>query len=185
MSRFGYVIVTVLVAELFAGLFALVAWLQPQPRLIWNASASVPVGLYRINDVDNPPVGTLVVVTPPDRLAHWLSKRGYLPDGVPLLKYVAAKTGQQVCRTGNALSIDGRPVATARSHDSQGRALPSWQGCRKLASGEIFLLNPSVADSVDGRYFGVFPASALLGRAIPILTRETAQAPLQWRGIGS
>jgi type IV secretory pathway protease TraF len=34
---------------------------------------------------------------------------------------------------------------------------------------------------MDGRYFGPLPASTVLGRAIPILTRDTPEAPLIWR----
>ena len=43
------------------------------------------------------------------------------------------------------------------------------------------MLNPDHADSMDGRYFGPLPASTVLGRAIPILTRDTPDAPLTWR----
>ena len=105
--------------------------------------------------------------------------------GVPLLKHVAAGPGQRICRTGLAISIDGRPVVRARSHDSHGRPLPVWQGCRKLAQDQVQLLNPAVPDSLDGRYFSALPASVLLGRAAPILTRDAPNAPLIWRGIGS
>ncbi|GLS99735.1 peptidase S26 [Sphingobium jiangsuense] len=185
MTRFGYVMVTVLAAELFAALFIAVAALDPNPRLIWNASASAPIGLYRIAADNDPPVGTLVAVTPPEHLARWLSARGYLPEGVPLLKAVAARPGQRACRIGDVVSVDARPVAVARSHDSRGRALPVWQGCRTLASDELLLLNPAVPGSMDGRHFGPLPASTLLGRAIPILTRDTPDAPLTWRGMGS
>jgi type IV secretory pathway protease TraF len=34
---------------------------------------------------------------------------------------------------------------------------------------------------MDGRYFGPLPASTVLGRAIPILTRDMPDAPLVWR----
>ena len=34
------------------------------------------------------------------------------------------------------------------------RELPAWQGCRRIADGDIFLMNPDVRDSLDGRYFG-------------------------------
>jgi len=34
------------------------------------------------------------------------------------------------------------------------RPWPSWQGCRVIAVGEIFLMNGQVRDSLDGRYFG-------------------------------
>lgn len=185
MTRLGYVLVTVLAAQLFAGLFIATALLDPQPRLIWNASASAPPGLYRIKDQRDPPAGTLVAVRPPHALARWLSERGYLPEGVPLLKHIAARTGQQVCRSGVVVSVEARPVAVAQVRDSRGRSLPVWQGCRILEPGELLLLNPTVPDSMDSRYFGPLPASVLLGHAIPIFTRTTPDAPLIWRGIGS
>jgi type IV secretory pathway protease TraF len=58
--------------------------------------------------------------------------------------------------------------------------LPVWRGCRVLRSDKLFLLN-AAPDSLDGRYFGPIPASTVLGRAIPILTRDTPDAPLIWR----
>src|SRR3546814_17465817 len=65
--------------------------------------------------------------------------------------------------------------------DRNGRSLPAWQGCRTLAAGELPLLNPDHPDSLDGRYFGPLPASTVLGRALPILTRDNPAAPLTWR----
>ncbi|MGV7120502.1 S26 family signal peptidase [Sphingopyxis sp. 550A] len=185
MTRFGYVMVTVVAAQLFAVLFVAVDLLDPNPRLVWNPSASAPIGLYRIAPEDDPPVGALVAVTPPERLARWLSARAYLPEGVPLLKHVAAKAGQRACRIGDVVSVDAVPVAVALARDGQGRPLPVWQGCRTLAPDEMLLLNVAVPGSMDGRYFGPLPASTVLGRAIPILTRDTPDAPLTWRGIGA
>ena len=118
-----------------------------------------------------------VAVAPPERLAHWLSTRGYLPEGVPLLKHVAAKAGQRTCRIGDAVSVDGRRVAIARARDGQGRPLPVWQGCRTLRSGELLLLNPAHPDSLDGRYFGPLPASAVIGRATPLYLRAPSPSP--------
>ena len=46
---------------------------------------------------------------------------------------------------------------------------------------DIFLLNPAVRDSLDGRYFGPLLASNVLGRATPILTRDAPGGPLRWR----
>ena len=43
------------------------------------------------------------------------------------------------------------------------------------------MLNPDHADSMDGRYFGPLLASIVLGRAIPIFTRDTPTAPFVWR----
>ena len=50
-----------------------------------------------------------------------------------------------------------------------------------LRAGELLMLNPDHTDSMDGRYFGPLPTSTVLGRAIPILTRDTPNAPLAWR----
>lgn len=181
MTRRFYIRATVIAAALFGASFAAVAAFDPVPRLVWNASASAPIGLYRIEPLADPPPGTLVAVTPPAPLARWLAQRGYLGERVPLLKHVAARPGQHVCRIGSVVSVDGRPVVVARERDRQGRELPVWQGCRTLRGDEFLMLNPDRADSMDGRYFGPLPASTVLGRAIPILTRTTRDAPLVWR----
>jgi len=181
MTGRGWTITTVAVASLFTASFAAVAGLDPLPRVIWNASASAPIGLYRIEPLFDPPRGALIAVTPPAPLARWLAERRYLGERVPLLKHVAAKAGQRVCRIGAVVSVDARPVVVARERDGQGRPLPVWQGCRTLAAGELLLLNLDHPDSLDGRYFGPLPASTVLGRAIPILTRTTPDAPLTWR----
>jgi conjugative transfer signal peptidase TraF len=164
----------------FAGLFGVLAALEPQPRLIWNASASVPVGLYRV-DVDAiAAAGDLVAVNPPAGVAALLARRGYLPRGVPLLKRLAGAEGALVCRSGVFITIDGTPAARARTRDRAGRPLPIWLGCRRLQRGEIFLLG-SAADSFDGRYFGPISASGLIGTLHPLLTSAAPDAPFRWR----
>lgn len=177
-----YIRVTAIAASAFGTAFAVIAIADPLPRVIWNASASAPLGLYRIEPDRDPARGALVAVAPSKPLARWMTARGYLGRHVPLLKHVAAKPGQRVCRVGVVLSIDGKSVAVALTRDRIGRPLPVWQGCRTLAAGELLLLNPDHPDSLDGRYFGPLPAASVLGRAIPILTRDTPDAPLRWRG---
>ncbi len=142
------------------------------PVLIWNASASVPIGLYYVQPEHHLAVTDLVVVTPPEPVARFLEERGYLPRGVPLLKQVLALPGQTVCRTHLAVMIDGIVMAFARKRDRRGRPLPVWQGCRMIAEGEVFLMNWQSGDSLDGRYFGPLPAASILGRAVPLWTFE-------------
>lgn len=137
-------------------------------RLIWNASASVPVGLYVLRPAIALHTGDLVAILPPTPLARYLSARGYLPNGVPLLKHILALPGQTVCRIGRAVSIDGIVVASALDCDYLGRSLPVWQGCLTLRAGEVFLLNPNIQDSFDGRYFGPLSAATIVGRAEPL-----------------
>ena len=181
MTRRGWTIATAAAASLFGASFAAIAVFDPLPRLVWNASASAPLGLYRIEPLPDPPLGTLVAVTPPAPLARWLAERGYLGERVPLLKHIAARPGQRICRIGAFVSVDARPVVVARARDGRGRPLPIWQSCRTLRAGDLLMLNPDHADSMDGRYFGPLPASTVLGRAIPIFTRDTPDAPLVWR----
>jgi type IV secretory pathway protease TraF len=63
-------------------------------------------------------------------------------------------------------------MGDALARDLLGRPLPIWQGCRVVAEDELFLMNWQVRDSLDGRYFGPLPASAVIGRAIPLYTDE-------------
>lgn len=177
MTRRRYVMATAIAASAFAASFVAIGFADPFPRVIWNASASAPIGLFRIHPDRDPPAGVLVAVTPPAALARWMAERGYLPEGVPLLKHVAAKAGQRVCRIGEMLSVDARPVAVALAHDRFGRPLPVWQGCRTLAVGELLLLNPTVRDSLDGRYFGPLPAAAVIGRATPLYLCAPSPTP--------
>ena len=181
MTRRFYLSVTAIAASAFAITFGIIAITDPLPRVIWNASASAPLGLYRIQPERDPPRGALVAVAPPERLSRWMAERGYLGKNVPLLKHVAAKAGQRICRIGGVVSVDARPIAVALTRDRLRRPLPVWRGCRTLAAGELLLLNPDHADSLDGRYFGPLPASTVLGRATPILTRDTPDARLVWR----
>ena len=177
MRRHRYVLATAIAASAFAAAFVAVAVADPLPRVIWNASASAPIGLYRIHPESDPPTGALVAIAPPERLSSWLSARGYLPEGVPLLKHVAARAGQRVCRVGGVVSVDARRVAIARARDGRGRPLPVWQGCRTLRPGELLLLNPAHPDSLDGRYFGPLPASVVIGSATPLWLRAPPPTP--------
>ena len=143
------------------------------PWLVWNASASVPIGLYAVVTIIDAHTGDLVVVKPPEPLARFLADGGYLPRGVPLLKHVAAVAGQTVCRIGRSVTVDAIEMADARERDGRGRSLPVWQGCRVIANGDVFLMNPQSADSLDGRYFGPLPAASIVGRAIVLWANQT------------
>jgi type IV secretory pathway protease TraF len=94
---------------------------------------------------------------------------------LPLVKHVAALSRQSVCRNGLTVSVDAVTTGEARERDSRGRPLPSWQGCRVIAVGEVFFMNARSAASLDGRYFGPLPAASILGRAAPLWTHRTAE----------
>lgn len=177
MTRLSYAVVMAASVSLL-GVASIASF---APRLIWNASASTPVGFYTIGEVGNLDVTDLVAVDAPEPLATFLSDGGYLPRGVPLLKRVAALPGQRVCRTGLAITVDGVPMGDALARDRRGRPLPIWRGCQLVANGELFLMNWQVRDSLDGRYFGPLPATAVIGRATPLYTDEDGDGRFVWR----
>ena len=150
-------------------------------KLLWNATASAPVGFYTIEPADRLAVPELIAVMPPEPLARFMVARGYVGRGVPLLKRVVGLPGQRVCRTGRAITVDGVEMGGALDRDRVGRVLPVWQGCRVIADGQVFLMNIDVRDSLDGRYFGPIPASSVVGRALPLWTDEDGDDRFVWR----
>ncbi|UZD69359.1 S26 family signal peptidase [Brucella sp. JSBI001] len=150
-------------------------------KLIWNATASTPIGFYTVEPADRIDVPELVAVLPPEPLAAFMIERGYVARGVPLLKRVLGRPGQRVCRTGRTITVNGIDMGEALERDSLGRDLPVWQGCRIIGDGELFLMNWQVRDSLDGRYFGPIPASSVIGRAVPLWTDEDGAGRYEWR----
>lgn len=150
-------------------------------KLIWNASASAPIGFYTIDRSGPFAVTDLVAVDAPEPLATFLGERGYLPKGVPLLKRILAVAGQTVCRVGQTITVDGVEVGDAIERDRAGRDLPIWQGCRIVRPGEVFLMNWQVRDSLDGRYFGLTSTDQIIGRAVPLWTDKDRNGRFHWR----
>lgn len=177
MTRFGYVLVTYVS---IMGV-AIASFIPTPTRLVWNVSASAPIGLYDIDAPGDLTVTDLVAVDPPKALADFMVERGYIGRDVPLLKRVMALPGQEVCRIRRTITVDGIELGTALDRDRTGRDLPVWQGCRRIAETEIFLMNRQVRDSLDGRYFGPIPASSVIGRATPIYTDEDGDGRFVWR----
>lgn len=153
---------------------------KPLPHYIWNVTPSVPRGLYAVRPLGRLRTAMLVVALPPEPLATWLDRGDYLPRGVPLLKHIFALSGQTVCRVGIRISVDGIAASLARERDGRGRPLPNWQGCHVIASDEVFLMNSHQPDSLDGRYFGPLPRSAVVARASPIWTDEAGDGHFVW-----
>ena len=50
-----------------------------------------------------------------------------------------------------------------------------------LRPGEVFLMNPTVPDSLDGRYFGPLPVASIVARAVPFWTDEGGDGRFVWR----
>jgi conjugative transfer signal peptidase TraF len=177
MTSFGYIMATY-----FATMGVAVAALIPTSvKLIWNASASAPIGFYTVEAADRLEVPDLLAVDPPEPLARFMAERGYVGRGALLVKRVVGLPGQRVCRSGRTITVDAVEMGEALERDRFDRELPVWLGCRVIADDEIFLMNWDVRDSLDGRYFGPIPSSSVIGRAIPLWTDEEGDGRYQWR----
>jgi conjugative transfer signal peptidase TraF len=137
----------------------------PAPRLVWNASASAPIGLYAV--IPGAPVdaGDMVIARVPDPWRMMAAQRRYIPANVPLVKRVAAAAGDEVCALGQEIFINGAWVVERRVADAKGRPMPWWSGCVRLRGHQLFLLMADSPASFDGRYFGVTEGELVVGKA--------------------
>ena len=165
-------VIAVITFTITGALLATIDW-PPTPRVIWNATASVPVGLYGVRPTQHFAVNDIVIAIPPEPWAHILAERRLLPHGIPLIKKIAAVARQTVCRIGLLVLVDGAVIGNARATDTCGRSLPVWQGCATIQNNHLFLMNTNEPASFDGRYFGPVPTSSIEGRAIPLWTFKT------------
>ena len=142
-------------------------WMNLSTKLIYNPSASSPIGYYWVAEYDaNSPleIGSYVVIPTPNEYRLMAAKRHYIPINVPLIKQVVAISGDEICRQHQTVFINGKPAAEALITDRQGRKLPLWSGCYTLGNDEFFAFM-SAKDSFDGRYFGALNTKNIIGIA--------------------
>ncbi len=132
-------------------------------KLAYNASKSAPVGFYWLDDR---PIerGDYVFVHVPERVRQLVESREYLPPDMPLIKRIAGVEGDEICRGGDEIRINGESVARAQISDGLGRPMPVWRGCHLLHERRVFLLQDH-QQSFDGRYFGPVDRRLIIGRA--------------------
>ena len=146
--------------------FAIPALMWPKssdPLLLWNMSPSVPLGLYYMLS-RQPTAGALAVIRLPEPFLDLVTTRRYLPTGAVLIKPVAARTGDVICRHHSIVAINGRAAVFARTADAFSRPLPKWNGCIRLNAAGAFVLSGE-PDSFDSRYFGPIDRRNVLGTA--------------------
>ncbi len=136
----------------------------PAPRLVWNASASAPIGLYSVSPGALAEPGDMVIARVPEPYRRLAATRRYLPMNVPLVKRVAAAAGDEVCALGQEIFVNGRWIAARLVTDGAGRPMPMWSGCVRLRGRQLFLVMDAPA-SFDGRYFGVTEGGDIIGKA--------------------
>jgi conjugative transfer signal peptidase TraF len=141
-----------------------------------NASASLPIGLYKIT---RDPASQLIEFCPPEPFASLSSRRGYrgrgtCPDGFePLMKPILAKAGDVVDMSAKGVAINGRLVSNTapESFDSKGRPLAHWPfGRFRVAADTILVISAFNRRSFDSRYFGPVRQSSVRSHLRPLIT---------------
>src|SRR5215471_5291976 len=129
-----------------------------------NMSQSAPGGFYWLAPVEVPLMReTLVVLPVPPSVQPWLSR------WTKLLKPVAGVPGDSVCIAEHHLFINGWWHGQILE-EAHGKPLPQLpDGCQTVPEGHVFLATP-FSRSIDSRYFGMVPVTALTAAAKPLLT---------------
>lgn len=148
-------------AALACSALAIAPFARTNPTLVWNASPSVPIGLYFI-ERRTPKLGEIAVLHLSEWAASLADERLYLPSSAVLLKPVAAVEGDVMCRYGLHIFLNGKLRAKALRWDKMHRPLPSWKGCFRLQGGQISVLSKR-KDSFDSRYFGAIEKRDVMG----------------------
>lgn len=133
-------------------------------RLVVNDSPSMPRGIYWIASGAMPKVrGEVVLFRPDATFTALIYGRGWLPDGVPLLKTVGGLAGDVYCIRRDRFVVAGIDVGPAFRLDAQGRPMPKIDGCRRIGADEFLPVAATYDRSVDGRYMGAVPERQVLG----------------------
>ena len=156
VSRSGVLVLGVAIITAVGALAA------AKPTLLLNRSPSEPPGLY-VRAGRDLGVGSIIAFRTPSAAFPYADLSMAYLHHRPLLKAVAAGPGDRVCTTDGELIINGRAMAPIATRDRQGRALPRWQGCRRMAQDELFVFSARVPNSFDSRYYGPVHRADVLG----------------------
>lgn len=145
-----------------------------------NASPSVPVGLWLLEQPASIGRGQVVAICPPaeppfvEARARRYFADGDCPSGAePLLKPIAAVAGDTVEVTGGAVVVNGQALANSAplAADGAGRPMPAVLGIHQVPAGMVWVVSSHHAASFDSRYFGPLPESAIQAAARPLWVR--------------
>jgi conjugative transfer signal peptidase TraF len=155
LARLRVLVLVGVVAAAASASAALVA-----ARLVWNDTASVPLGLYLRRPMWAVAVGRTVILPIPASVRTLVAARRYLPLDHVLMKVVVALPGDRVCLDGHDYRVNGQLIAPVRAADSRGRTLDPYLFCGDVPAGQAFVATPAPL-SFDSRYFGPVPLATL------------------------
>lgn len=136
----------------------------PKPKLLYNPSASAPIGWYQLEQSSTLQLGDQVAAYAPDWARKLADDRRYLPYVYPMIKTIVANGGTEVCASNGLISVPNYPDIQTLSQDSLGRDMPQLSGCSTLKPDEYFLISPNQKFGFDSRYFGEVAVADILGK---------------------
>jgi conjugative transfer signal peptidase TraF len=138
-------------------------------RLTWNATESLPRGLYRLDPGRTITRGSVATFVVPSRLRPLVVERGYLPPSTTLLKRVVAVPRDRVCTDRHRYVVNDQLISPIAPTDTAGRPLPPpYPFCGRVPEGFAFVVGNGTS-SLDSRYFGPLPIASLTV-AVPLWT---------------
>ena len=147
--------------------------------LRWNATPSMPVGIWRVAPLQGPAARhQAVAVCLPEAAARLGRERGYLDGGdcpgqaETLIKPVAAIAGDRVAVSDDGISVNGNLVADSKPlpRDDIGRPLKSTdKGVYLVGADEVWIISSRDPRSYDSRYGGPVKQTDIRGVATPVL----------------
>lgn len=160
-------VLVVLVCVLSLALGALTA----RRDLIYNATASYPLGFYRLRAKDSFERGDLVIFAVPPGVRDLVRDRSYIPPRGDLMKTIIGVAGDRYCLRDDYFYVRGLPVGPVFKTDARSQPLPRLTtGCREVPSGSVLVASRSIERSFDSRYFGPIPTHTILGVTEPLWT---------------
>lgn len=144
-----------------------------------NTTPSMPSGIWMIVSARTVPQrgDILAVCLPHGAALRQAVHRGYIAAGScpdeaePLVKPVAAVSGDLVTVSASGITINAMPIANSAplTRDEAGRMLHAVPaGSYRVAPDEVWLLSDRDPRSFDSRYFGAVPVGNVLGVAHPL-----------------
>ena len=161
-----YLIRGFLIFSIFLVLATVLGVYRYRGRYVINISASLPMGIYKLYEIEKIEKGDIVMFSFPPEAEKYIRERKYLPDNVKtLLKRVTAVEGDNVEVRDKTLYINNEEywLAKIKEKDSKGLLLPRMKN-QILRKDEYFVLGTHPT-SFDSRYYGAIRKEVILKKA--------------------
>ena len=161
--KLNYLPLIIIVAT-FLALFLI--YLFAHDKFYLNLTLSEPRGIYQkipFNGILKK--GDLVIFQPPQAAKPYLYERKWSRPGTPLLKNVAALSGDTYQINEKAIFINEHYLGPIYHYDLQGLPLPKLRGSFTVKAGCFLPLSTYAKNSFDGRYFGEVAIKKILSKA--------------------